>query len=198
MKKLYGLVVCGGKSSRMGTDKGMLEYFGEPQRYHLYKLLEPICDKVFISCNKHQAVDIPNEYKKITDHEDYENIGPMASLLSAFKLYPDADFILLACDYPFINRTDMQQLADSRSNDQKAAVFFNPETGYSEPLLGIYQATCYKALMEEFNSNNYSLRFFLEKVNACKIAPRLPETIISIDTPEAYKNALEKIKSKTI
>ncbi|MBK8495728.1 MAG: NTP transferase domain-containing protein [Chitinophagaceae bacterium] len=37
----YGLVLCGGNSSRMGTDKSMLQYYDKPQRYHVYDMLLP-------------------------------------------------------------------------------------------------------------------------------------------------------------
>src|SRR4051812_39594577 len=110
MTNVYGLVVCGGKSSRMGKDKSMLDYHGKPQRYYLYEMLEPLCEQVFISCSKEQAATIPSEYKIIEDAAEYEDIGPMAALLSAFKKYPKASFIAVGCDYPFINDHHLNKL----------------------------------------------------------------------------------------
>src|SRR5436190_22901112 len=110
MNKLTGLVLCGGKSSRMGKDKSLLEYHGQPQRYYLYEILEALCGSAYISCNKEQAKDVPANYKVIVDDPEYNDISPMARLLSAFKKHPKSDFLLVSCDYPFINRHPIKTL----------------------------------------------------------------------------------------
>jgi nucleoside-triphosphatase THEP1 len=53
-KPITGLVLCGGQSVRMGSDKAFLEYHGKPQCYHLYDELQTIYNNVFISCNESQ------------------------------------------------------------------------------------------------------------------------------------------------
>jgi hypothetical protein len=70
----YGLVVCGGNSSRMGSDKSMLIYYEKPQRYHVYQMLQPFCEKVFISCNEKQATAIEDGYNILADDPSFKNI----------------------------------------------------------------------------------------------------------------------------
>ena len=55
---LYGLIMCGGKSSRMGTDKSRIVYQQKEQQYHVYQMLQTFCEKVFISCNAEQGKTI--------------------------------------------------------------------------------------------------------------------------------------------
>ena len=50
--------MCGGKSSRMGTDKSRIIYHEKEQQYHVYEMLQLICEDVFISCNKEQQAFI--------------------------------------------------------------------------------------------------------------------------------------------
>ena len=83
-KGIYGLVICGGKSSRMGMDKSMLNYHGKPQCYHMYEMLSLVCEKVFISCNEEQANKIIDGYQALIDLPCYSNTGPIAGLLTAF------------------------------------------------------------------------------------------------------------------
>lgn len=195
MSKRYGIVVCGGESSRMGMDKSLLVYHGQPQRYYLYQLMQPLCDKVFISCNEKQAATIADGYEKIVDAARYQHIGPMAALLSAFAAHPDADLLVLACDYPFITQDDLRQLIAAQNDLQPALSFFNPVTNFAEPLIGLYSHEAYPKLIHDFNQKNYSLKHFLQEVSAQRILPRDPGILQSIDTPEAYQEALAKTRS---
>jgi len=86
IKDTYGLVMCGGHSNRMGTDKSMLQYYNKPQRYHVYDMLLPFCEKVFISCNAQQAKSVDAGYNFIEEAPIYQDFGPMAALNWPFTL----------------------------------------------------------------------------------------------------------------
>jgi molybdopterin-guanine dinucleotide biosynthesis protein A len=191
MNKIYGLVVCGGQSSRMGVDKSMLNYHGQQQRYHLYEMLSGICAKVFISCNKNQAIDIPENYELIVDSEKYQNTGPMAALLSAFDMYPDAAFLVIGCDYPFIKRGDLLKLIEIENQIEVAFCYYNKKEQIKEPMLALYLPACYHLLVSNFKKGNNSLRHFLNEINAKNILPDNADIIKSVDTLEGFENALK-------
>lgn len=198
MQKLFGLVVCGGQSSRMGFDKGLLEYHNMPQRYYAYKMLEPLCNQVFLSCNQNQAFGIDTSYNLLIDEPDYTNIGPMATLLSAYLKYPDAAFLVVGCDYPFIDAKALKKMIDIRSDSTEAICYFNPETNFEEPLLAIYENSCMPKMLQNFEDGNYSLRHFLKSVSTKKILPEKIESILSVDTNLQFKEVLQKLKGKDI
>ena len=77
--KIYGLVLSGGKSTRMGRDKGLIAYHGIPQRDHLYQLLENSCDKTFMSIRKEQEAEISSEFNTIVDEDVFK--GPFKTCL---------------------------------------------------------------------------------------------------------------------
>jgi molybdopterin-guanine dinucleotide biosynthesis protein A len=195
-KELYGLVICGGQSSRMGTDKSLIEYHGKAQRYYVYEMLEWICDKVFISCNRDQASSITVPYATLTDLPQYENIGPMAALLTAFNHYPDHDFLVAGCDYPYITTKDLKEFFKSVDQGKLASAFYNPENGMYEPLLAWYSHRSKVQIQHLFTNNDYSLQHFLRENQAGKYEPLRPKHAISVDTPEDCQIAKDKITRK--
>lgn len=194
MQKLIGLVVCGGQSSRMGADKSLLEYYNMPQRYYLYNMLEPLCDQVFLSCNPNQVSEISEFYDFVVDKSDYDNIGPMAALFSAYLKYPDASFLVVGCDYPFIDEKALKKLIECRSEGTEAVCYFNSQTNFEEPLLAIYENSCLPKMLQNFEEGNYSLRHFLKAIITKNIIPESLENLKSVDTMEQYKEALLKLK----
>ncbi len=193
--KIYGLVACGGQSSRMGTDKSLLNYHGKPQRYYLYDVLSTLCERIFISCNDQQAKEIPAEYDVIIDSEKYQQIGPMGGLLSAFEKYPGASFLVIGCDYPFIQKSDLARLLEA-NNDSLAITYYNDYEQIREPLIGFYKSGCYDLLKKQFEQDDYSLNHFLKEINASTIIPASPKTIQSVDTHEGYQKAFHEINQQ--
>ena len=193
--ELLGLVVCGGQSTRMGTDKCFLNYHGKPQAYHLYEILQQCCEQVFISCNQSQVSKFEAAYQTIVDDPECENIGPMAALMSAFKKYPEKSFLVVGCDYPFITRKDLMKLIVARDKNY-FAICYSKDQSISEPLLCVYEKDVYPFLKNKFLQKKYSLRHFLEEVKTARIAG-YPEIIKSIDTSQEYQVALKRIKQQT-
>lgn len=193
---LYGLVVCGGQSSRMGTDKSLVDYHGKPQRYYVYDMLEWICDRVYISCNESQATSIPSPYLALTDLADYRNIGPMAALLTAFNTFPGTDFLVTGCDYPYITLKDLKGFVKTINKNNVASAFYKKDNSVYEPLLAWYSHLSAPIITEMFVNGQYSLQHFLRENGAEKFESSRPQNVVSVDTPEEYLLAKNRIVKK--
>jgi molybdopterin-guanine dinucleotide biosynthesis protein A len=189
---LIGIAVCGGESSRMGTDKSTLCYYGKPQHDHVYEMLAPLCDEVFISCNEKQYDVISTIYKKLPDLPEFRNTGPFAALLTAFFHYPDHDFLVAGCDYPFVTAADLSHLLDSVKPHAVAAAFYNTSGKY-EPLLAWYSQRSAPLLKKYFEAKNHSLQHFLQAVEAEKHVPLSEKVMTSADTPDDFLKAKSEI-----
>ena len=192
-EKLTGLVVCGGKSTRMGTDKSKVIYHGEQQRYYLYKMLQQLCGEVYISCNEEQAEYINGEYGFIPDDEVYKNIGPAASLLSAVKKYPGKNWLVVACDYPFIYAENLERFIRTIKDKTEVAAFYNPPKKVYEPLLAYYSADSIAPMIRILKGENYSLQHYLKIVNADKYVADALE-IKNVNTPDEMRATKEALK----
>ena len=175
-----GIIVCGGESLRMGSDKSLITYHKEPQRYHLYNLLKAKCDATFISLNRNQ--------KELTDHvivddPQYENHGPISGLLSVAKKVNANSYAFIGCDYPFLKAEHIDQLLNA-NNDSLDAVCFSAND-QPEPLLAIYNRKVIEKLLIHFQKEEYSLSGFLKKEKVLFLEKNM--ALISIDTPEQFQ-----------
>jgi molybdopterin-guanine dinucleotide biosynthesis protein A len=198
---LYGLVACGGQSIRMGRDKAFLIYHQKPQCFHVSDLLKnapsPLCSEVLICCNELQKEAVPKEYNPLVDLPDYNNNGPIASLLTAVTSYPQQDFLVVACDYPLLTKSELQSFLHTIRRDKIAATFYNNEDKY-EPLIGWYSKECAPLLMQFHRDGNRSLQHFLRIHDAEKYYPENTESMTSVDTPEAWERIRKTLNKQLI
>jgi molybdopterin-guanine dinucleotide biosynthesis protein A len=186
-RPVYGLIVCGGNSERMGTDKCMLDYHGLPQWQYIFNMLEDLCDAVLISGSQQQQALWPASLPVIADDEQYSGMGPLVALLTAADKYPEVDFLLIGCDYPLLTSVDIRQLIASYHSKEHTAAVWNKEEELYEPLIAVYTLDTVAAAQKLYSDGkrNYSLQFMLQEVNAFKVDLHA-ENRRSIDTPQQY------------
>lgn len=135
--KIYGLVLSGGKSTRMGNDKGLIHYHGIPQREYLYKLLEVACDTVFLSVRGEQKEELEAGFNYIVDDNNYR--GPLNGILSAHTKHPNVSWLILACDLPLIDKEAIYILISKRDRSKIATAYATKESRLPEPLIAIWE-----------------------------------------------------------
>ncbi|KAA6439791.1 NTP transferase domain-containing protein [Dyadobacter flavalbus] len=195
-KGLYGMVVCGGQSTRMGTDKSEIVYYKKPQREHVSDMLRIFCEKVFVSCNSNQAGRISNPDSLLIDLPEFSNIGPMAALLTANTVFPENDFLVLACDYPFIDAEDLDFFLQTINEKSFTAAFYNDKDSVYEPLIAWYSKESLQKIKNCFYNQQFSLQRFLKESNAQQFKPIHTDHLKSVDTPEDSFNAKRIISTE--
>lgn len=178
---LFGLVLTGGESSRMGTDKALIDYHGLPQEDRMRGLLLEYCEQVFVVGKR--AADV-NENHRLTDLRQLNGIGPAAGLLTAADRFPDVAWLVTGCDYPFVNAQALVQLVAQRSPEHDAVAFVNTDTNLPEPLLAIYEPSLVRQLPDRVKAGDSSLRRLLSSARTRLIVPEDRNWVISVDTPE--------------
>lgn len=185
---IYGLVLCGGKSSRMGTDKGKLAYHGIPHREYLYNLLNTLCKKTYLSIRQSQQEEISGQYPIIVDADKYK--GPFNGILSAHEYKPQATWLVIACDLPFLNHKTLKYLIDSRNNQKIATVFATHKTKLPEPLCAIWEPEGLhkaKKLLEAAQISGP--RKFLIDADIQSVFPENDQVLFNANSVNDYKQA---------
>ncbi len=188
---LNGLVLSGGKSLRMGKDKGAIVYHGKAQREHMADVLKPFCNSVSISLREKQGVELNEGYEALYD--TFSGLGPFGGILSAMRQSPNNAWLTVACDQPFLNKDHIDLLVSKRNPSKLATCFHNPETDLPEPLLTIWEPRAYPVLFE-FLSQGYACP---RKVLINSDIEMLPcpddAVLLNANTPEEYDAALKAL-----
>lgn len=190
---LYGLVLAGGRSSRMGTDKAMLNYRPESQLTATVSLLSGTCGKVFVSCRREQAEKYAGYgVPLITD--TYLDMGPMGGLLSAQRSHSEAAWFVAACDFPFMDGGTVASLAGNRDPFRFATAFCGPGDPRPEPLFTIYEPKSRQQLLQRHGEGDDSLSSFLRQTRIVSVDPEDPNALHNVNDPAAMKLALQAIQ----
>ncbi len=115
-------------------------------------------------------------------------IGPLGGILSAMKEYPDADWLVLACDLPFITDETIQTLLDMRDPQKTATAFISTQDALPEPLCAIWEGHAYDSILKLFNEGIHCPRKVLIKSNTHLLKQNNPHWLDNINTPEEYKS----------
>ena len=184
---IKGLVFAGGKSIRMGRDKGAIDYFGKPQREYAADILSGVSSEVFLSVRP--GMNISSDYRLIEDR--FTGLGPYGGLLSAFMHDPNSAWLAVSCDVPLVDQSAIDRLIKERNPSKVATCYHNPETGFPEPLITLWEPRAYPVLLN-FLSMGYSCpRKALINSEIEEIQSDRPEILTNVNTPED----LEKVKA---
>lgn len=192
---LYGLVLAGGRSTRMQTDKGSLEYHGVSQRVFCSRLLAGVCETVFVSCRTEQAATLEAELVPLFD--SVEHLGPAAGILAALQHAPQAAWLVVACDMPYLSRESVAYLVQHRNAGAVATAYVNPDTQKPEPLFAIWESKSLPLLSEQLRTSNASPQQFLMTAPTHLITPPQPDVLTNVNTPDEHQQAIAKLHSKS-
>ncbi|MFY8021547.1 MAG: NTP transferase domain-containing protein [Bacteroidia bacterium] len=185
----HALVLAGGNSSRMGLAKGLISYHGSNQQDYLYSCLKLHCDHVYLSLKTNTTNTNPSELPCILDDEDYTDMGPTSAYISALNHQPLCNWILIACDYPFLKHRDIEFLYRF-AEISKSSVCYGIEKMY-EPLLAVYHLNDHFQFWNLLNNGNQSLFKYQKVIKPKVLMPISRAVLFSANTPEEMQEAKE-------
>lgn len=161
---LHGLVLSGGASTRMGRDKALLDRYGQPQLQATFDLLRQHVQSCFVSLQNDQRTEpVRAALPGIVD--GVEGAGPAAGLLAAHAVYPQAAWLVLACDLPQLQASTMEGLIRARDGIHAAFAYRSAVDGFPEPLCAVWEPAALQCLSHRAQSAQYGLRDVLRSVD---------------------------------
>ena len=196
---MTGVILAGGKSSRMGTDKALLPIGGKPCIQHVRDILR----------------EVFNDVIAISDHGDryaflslpvlkdiWKGSGPIGGIHSALTQITTDDAFITSCDLPGITSTMIRRVA--RIGAGEDAVVFKASDGLIQPLFGVYRKSCLPQLRRHLASRQYSIVKFLEDIRVLYLTlddilgdDALGYRLQSMNSPEDYRQVVESLFFRT-
>jgi molybdenum cofactor guanylyltransferase len=185
---LYGLVLAGGRSSRMGRDKAALSYGQDtPQLERAMQLLGRHVERAYVSVRPDQQHDpLRSRYPQIADREANRGLGPIAGVLAAQAQHPQAAWLVLACDLPLLDDATLAQLVHSRDPHRPATAYRSSYDAQPEPLCAIYEPHSHEPLSTYVAAGKSCPRHFLGGIDTLLLDEPNPHALDNINTPQDY------------
>lgn len=185
-----GVILAGGKSTRMGTNKALLKIDNRTVIEKVASELQLVCDKVIIVTN------VPDDYRFLDFDligDRYINKGPLAGIESAMYHYVANQYIIAACDMPFINRHIYRYLINNLTSYDAVVPKYGNRV---HPLSGIYRRNVLKNIQEHIENENLKIRSFFAHINIHIIDKfnNIDKTLLdyhffNMNNPEEYQQA---------
>ena len=180
---LYGLILSGGQSTRMGEDKALLKYKNKNQLAIAYELLEKFCAKTFVSVSQANKTEATRQSFPLIE-DVYEFGGPFNGIASAFAKHPDTAWLVIACDLPLLTEATLEQLIQNRQALSEATAFISSYDQLPEPLCTIWEAKIYAKVQKSLSEKRYCPRKILINSVTHLLQPENPQALDNINTQE--------------
>lgn len=192
-RPLWGLVLAGGRSRRMGSDKALLEKDGKTQLARSVELLERHLERVFVSARPDQDDDERGRYPRIADR--YDDLGPIAGVLSAMDSHPEADWLVVACDLPNVDDDTISRLVDNRRANAPFVAYASAYNGLPEPLCAIYSESAKPIIHKHVDDGLKCPRKMMILAEAQLLEQPNPAALDNVNTPEDLEGSGARIAS---
>ncbi len=183
-----GIILCGGKNSRMGKNKALLKLGNQTIIEHIVESLQAICSEILLSTNTNELDFLP--YQKVADKTN--NLGPIAGFESTLTKSETAHNLIVSCDTPFVSAELLSYLLQLSQNYDVVLPSFN---NHLQPMIGYFNKNVLKIIEQQVNKGNRKPINIFENANMLEV--EITEELnfynkhlfFNINTKEEYEEA---------
>jgi molybdopterin-guanine dinucleotide biosynthesis protein A len=192
---LAGIVVCGGKSTRMGVPKATLAFGGETMLQRVVRLLSAVASPIVVVAARAQSLP-PLPPEVIVTRDERDERGPLEALRAGLKALPesvDAAYVT-SCDVPLLVPAFVERMAELTGENDIAVMEID---GFAHPLSAVYRRTTLPHVEALLAADRLRPAFLFDAVRTRRVQPgdmvaADPElrTLRNLNTPDDYRAAL--------
>ncbi|MBN2807765.1 MAG: molybdenum cofactor guanylyltransferase, partial [Prolixibacteraceae bacterium] len=174
-----GIVLSGGKSSRMGSDKGLMLLNGIPLVLRAANLLATIFEEVVISANS----PVYEQYNFRVVADEYLQCGPLGGIHAALKTIDTPLAFVLGCDMPLIDRDLIVSILQHRGLAPVTVPFVN---GKMEPLCALYSKSLLPEIENRLQTGNFKMQDLILSAGYDLVETGESRGFANVNTPDDY------------
>ena len=193
---LYGVVLAGGASRRMGRDKAALEYLGRSQVAIAFDLVSRHCQRAFVSVRPDQTND-PTRAALPQVVDQVAGLGPIAGIAAAQAAFPEAAWLVVACDLPFLGDAAIARLVAARGAHGIVA-YRSEHDGLPEPLCAIYEPSTRAGILDAIAHDRRCPRKFVIASGVPLLEQADPAALDNVNTPQEFASAAARLKAGNV
>lgn len=157
-----GLILCGGKGSRLGNkDKGLVTYKDKTLIHHMIERVKPQVDHLLININQNEALYAAYGEQLTTD-TDNNFLGPLAGILSVASVINTKFCFVVPCDMPHVPLDTVARLLVVMDNNSAVAV---SNQGRVQPLVLLIRTSAISSIVNRLSGHNRSVLGWLESID---------------------------------
>ncbi len=191
--KASGIILAGGRSSRMGCDKTLLSVHSETMIERTVRELRKSVDEIIIASNDQSKYNIPGTLEV---RDIYPGMGPLAGIHAGLLAASHPYAFVVAGDMPFFSAELVSRFIELCQGYDAAAPFIN---GQWEPLCAVYSRECIKPIEQALINNRRNVYQVLPEVNVLKVSEKelnligaRQEVFCNMNTPDDYARILQE------
>lgn len=156
--KITGIILAGGKSSRMGSDKGLLNLKGRPMIQHVIDTMNSMGLEIIIIANNSEYEQFGYPVFKDLVFEK----GPIGGIYTALQSSNSEKNIIVSCDTPYVSATLLENLINASTNSNVTIAEFE---GRQHPLVGVYDKNGLDVFKKHLDNDQLKLQLANEELN---------------------------------
>ncbi len=176
-ENITGIILSGGKSTRMGSNKAMLSFNGKKMIEYGISAMKEVCRTVIIGANTqaYNAFNIP------VVPDNYQNMGPLAGLEACLRHSQTRKNLITPCDTPFLNVEFLKTIISNIENYDAVVPIL--KDGKIEPLTGYYSKDILPIIVSQIENGDYKIQNLLKAINTKYIVVENVSVLKNINTP---------------
>jgi molybdopterin-guanine dinucleotide biosynthesis protein A len=157
-----GIILAGGKSTRMGRDKAMEPVLGTQLIRRVFDSLKPLAEQVLVVTSRGLvSLPYPEETDVVTDI--YPDKGPLSGIYTGLASARYDYSIVVGCDMPFLNKKLLAHMLEECRDFDAVVPRLSPST--LEPLHAVYSRSCLKTIKAQLEKGVLQIRLLFNEMN---------------------------------
>ena len=163
---LTGVIVAGGRSSRLGRSKPLIRIGGRLVLARIESALRPICEEIILVVRKGQNDEVAETGLALRMHvveDDWDEAGPLAGIEAGLAATATQLAFVTAADHPFVSSQLVSALAYA---GEGVDLVVPPIADRMQPLHAVYRASVRGAMRADIASGRFSPLNFIRNADA--------------------------------